>query len=80
MIYYLFGVMAVLALVGWLVRRGERTRYRRRSAPPDDIDWEELGAAEREVREWGSGVAPEDDVPGADWGPGTGRPRPPELL
>lgn len=79
MIVYVFGAMAVLVLVGWLLRRGERTAYRRH-AHREDIDWDELHAAEREVRDWDSGVRPGDDVPGADWGPGSGKPRPPELL
>jgi hypothetical protein len=78
-IYYVFGFMAVLVLLGWALRRGERTANRQR-ARRDDIDWDELQAAEREVRDWDTGVQPGDDVPGADWGPGTGKPRPPELL
>jgi hypothetical protein len=32
------------------------------------------------VQQWDASVRPEEDVPGADWGPGTGKPRPPELL
>ena len=79
MIYYAFLIMAVLVLAGWFLRRGERTSYRRDSRH-EDIDWDELDAAEREVQGWDTNVRPEDDVPGADWGPGTGRPRPPELL
>lgn len=79
MIYYAFLIMVVLVLAGWLLRRGERTSYRR-TAASDDIDWDELRAAEREVQDWDATVQPEDDVPGADWGPGTGRPRPPEFL
>jgi hypothetical protein len=78
-IVYVFGAMIVLVLVGWLLRRGERTANRRR-ARRDDIDWDELQAAEREVRAWDSSMKPDDDAPGADWGPGTGKPRPPELL
>ena len=79
MIYYAFLIMVVLVLAGWLLRRGERTSYRRETTS-DDIDWDELRTAEREVQGWDTTARPEDDLPGADWGPGTGRPRPPELL
>ncbi len=79
MIYYAFLVMVVLVLAGWLLRRGERVANRR-SSQRDDIDWDELHAAEREVQGWDAAARPDEDVPGADWGPGTGRPRPPELL
>lgn len=75
----LFGALAVLVIVAWLLRRNERVTTRR-EARPEDIDWDELRAAEREVQRWDTNVRPEDDVPGADWGPGTGKPRPPELL
>lgn len=80
MIGLLLGVVAILALFLWLVRRGdEPTRYRR----PDragDIDYAELEAAEREVRDLDASARPGDDAVGDDWGPGTSRPRPPELL
>lgn len=79
MIYYAFLIMVVLVLAGWLLRRGERVANRR-TTRRDDIDWEELHAAEREVQGWDASARPDVDVPGADWGPGTGRPRPPELL
>lgn len=79
MIYYAFLIMVVLVLAGWLLRRGERVANRR-TTRRDDIDWDELRAAEREVQGWDSTIRPEDDAPGGDWGPGTGRPRPPELL
>jgi hypothetical protein len=51
----------------------------RRSAADDDIDWDELERAEREVRDLdhdGSGEPPEQ-AKGEDWGPGT--PKPPML-
>jgi hypothetical protein len=75
----LFGALAVLVIVAWLLRRNERV-HTRRQARSHDIDWDELQAAEREVQQWDASVRPEEDVPGADWGPGTGKPRPPELL
>ncbi len=80
MIVYLFALMAALALAGWLIRRGEHSEYRQQDRPPDDVDWDALEEAEREVQSWDSTIRPEDEAPGADWGPGTGRPRPPELL
>jgi hypothetical protein len=68
-------VLVAIAMVIWLVRRATAPR---RPLDADDIDLEELEAAEREVRDLGTEVRPDDDVPGADWGPGT--PRPPTLL
>jgi hypothetical protein len=79
MMFYAFLGMAVLLMAGWLLRRGERIGNRR-EARREDIDWNELRAAEREVQHWDASVRPDDDAPGADWGPGTGKPRPPELL
>jgi len=40
----------------------------------DEIDRTELEQAEREVRD------ADDEESVRDWGPGTGKPRPPELL
>ena len=71
----LLTILAMVALVTWLVRQAARPR---RVVRPDDIDAEELEAAEREVRELDTNVRPDDDVPGSDWGPGTARP--PTLL
>ncbi len=68
-------LLAALGLVVWLIRTVATPRRR---IAPDDIDLEELEAAEREVRDLDTGIRPEDDVPGADWGPGTARP--PTLL
>ena len=53
-----------------------------RRPPPgsDDIDYAELEAAEREVRDLGATARPDEEAPGDDWGPGTARPRPPERL
>jgi hypothetical protein len=76
---WLWAALGALVVLAWFLRRGERTRHRAPS-PRADIDWQELEAAEREVRGWDSSVKPDDDAPGADWGPGTGKPRPPELL
>jgi hypothetical protein len=73
--------IAAVLLVGvvlWLVR--ERRYPGPRLYGKDDIDREELEAAEREVRELERGALPDDERPGDDWGPGTGRPRPPTRL
>jgi hypothetical protein len=73
--------LAAVLLVGlllWLVR--ERRDPGPRLYGEDDIDREELEAAEREVRELEAGALPDDERPGDDWGPGTGRPRPPTRL
>ncbi len=73
--------IAAVLLVGvvlWLVR--ERRYPGPRLHGTDDIDREELEAAEREVRELERGALPDDERPGDDWGPGTGRPRPPTRL
>ena len=73
--------LAAVLLVGlilWLVR--DRRYPGPRLHGQDGIDREELEAAEREVRELETGALPEEDRPGDDWGPGTGRPRPPTRL
>ena len=79
-IFMLGGVLSLAAaLVAlWLVR--ERRYPGPRLHGKDDIDREELEAAEREVRELERGALPDDERPGDDWGPGTGRPRPPTRL
>jgi hypothetical protein len=74
----LIGLVAAVALLAWLVRRGERAVLPAAPREPADIDYDELEAAEREVRDLGTAVRPDDDVPGDDWGPGTARP--PERL
>ena len=63
----LLGIAVTGALVLWVVRTVTRPRRPREA---DDVDQEELNAAEREVRDWGTGVGPEDEVEGSDWGPG----------
>jgi hypothetical protein len=68
----------VVGLVLWLFR--ERRYPGPRLHGENDIDREELEAAEREVRELETGAQPDDELPGDDWGPGTGRPRPPTRL
>jgi hypothetical protein len=73
--------LAAVLLVGvvlWLMR--ERRYPGPRLYGEDGIDYEELETAEREVRELETGALPDDDRPGDDWGPGTGRPRPPTRL
>ena len=68
---------AVVALILWL-RRDRRYPGPRLHSENDEIDYEELEQAEREVRELGSDQRPEDGFQGDDWGMGT--PRPPERL
>ena len=73
--------IAAVLLVGvvlWLLR--ERRYPGPRLHGEDGIDREELEAAEREVRELEPGALPDAERPGDDWGPGTGRPRPPTRL
>ncbi len=74
----LVAVVLVVALVLWLLR--DRRHPGPRLHGEDGIDLEELEAAEREVRELEAGATPDEDRPGDDWGPGTGRPRPPTRL
>jgi hypothetical protein len=73
----LAGVL-IVALVLWLLRDRRYPGPRLHGA--DGIDQEELEAAEREVRELEAGRMPDEATPGDDWGPGTGRPRPPTRL
>jgi hypothetical protein len=72
----LAGVL-VVALLLWLCR--DRTYPGPRLYGADEIDREELEEAEREVRELEASM-PDEERPGDDWGPGTGRPRPPTRL
>ena len=68
--------IVLLAVLTWLFVAGRRDA--RESGPSrsasGDIDRAELEEAEHEVMEADS----EDEV--RDWGPGAGKPRPPELL
>jgi hypothetical protein len=68
----------VLLILAWLMWGGrdaaaEPTAHRRADAR-DDIDRAELDRAEQDVQD----ASDEDSV--RDWGPGAGRPKPPELL
>jgi len=68
-----FGLL--LIVLGWLLLGGrgsthEPTLHRRH----DDVDRAELEEAEREVQE----ASDAESV--NDWGPGAGKPRPPEML
>jgi hypothetical protein len=76
----LIALAAVIALVLWLRRDKTYPGPRLQSGDGDDIDREELERAEREVRELETHQQPEDGFAGDDWGPGAGRPRPPERL
>ena len=75
-------VAAVLmaAVVVWLLRR-RRYPSPRLAADHNDVDREELDAAEREVRDLDLRQRSEDGFEGDDWGPGTAhRPRSPLEL
>ena len=68
----------IVALIIWL--RRDRSYPGPRLHADDGIDREELEQAEREVRELDAGHRPDEGFLGDDWGPGAGRPRPPERL
>jgi hypothetical protein len=68
---------AIIALLIWL--RRDRS-YPGPRLHDDQIDRDELEQAEREVRDLETHRRPEDGDLGDDWGPGAGRPRPPERL
>jgi hypothetical protein len=75
----LISLAAIVALVLWL-RRDRTYPGPRLHSADEGIDRDELEQAEREVRELGSQQRPENGFMGDDWGPGAGRPRPPERL
>jgi hypothetical protein len=62
---------AIVALILWL-RRHRRYPGPRLHSEDNGIDYEELDAAEREVRDLKSQQRPEEGFSGDDWGPGTG--------
>jgi hypothetical protein len=74
----LVALVALIALVLWL--RRDRSYPGPRLTEGDEIDRDELEAAEREVRDLDANARPEDSFLGDDWGPGASRPRPPERL
>ena len=69
---------AIITFVLWL--RRDRNYPGPRLHGDDGIDREELEQAEREVRELEAHQRPDERFLGDDWGPGAGRPRPPERL
>jgi hypothetical protein len=75
----LLALVAIVALVLWL-RRDRSYPGPRLHTEDDGIDREELEQAEREVRELEANQRPQEGFIGDDWGPGAGRPRPPERL
>lgn len=74
----LVAVAAIITLVLWL--RRDRSYPGPRLHGDEGIDRAELEQAEREVRELGTQQRPDERFLGDDWGPGAGRPRPPERL
>ena len=73
----LIALVAIAALVVWL--RRDR-RYTGPRLADDEIDREELEAAEQEVRDLDPSQRAAEGFIGDDWGPGASRPRPPERL
>ncbi len=69
---------AIIAFLIWL--RRDRSYPGPRLHGEEEIDRAELEEAEREVRDLGAHQRPEEGFLGDDWGPGAGRPRPPERL
>ena len=69
---------AIITFVLWL--RRDRRYPGPRLVGDEGIDREELEQAEREVRDLGIQHQPEAGFLRDDWGPGAGRPRPPERL
>jgi hypothetical protein len=78
MLTLLVALAAIVAFILWL--RRDRSYPGPRLHGEDGIDREELEQAEREVRDLDSRQRPDDGFVGDDWGPGAGRPRPPERL
>jgi hypothetical protein len=74
----LVALAAIIALIIWL--RRDRRYPGPRLHGEEGIDRKELEEAEREVRELDARQRPEDGFMGDDWGPGAGKPRPPERL
>jgi hypothetical protein len=78
MLTLLVALAAIVAFIIWL--RRDRSYPGPRLHGKDGIDYEELEQAEREVRDLDSRQRTDDGFVGDDWGPGAGRPRPPERL
>jgi hypothetical protein len=74
----LVALAAIIAFLIWL--RRDRSYPGPRLHGEEGIDREELEEAEREVRDLGTHQRPDEGFLGDDWGPGAGRPRPPERL
>jgi hypothetical protein len=74
----LIACVAIITLMIWL--RRDRSYPGPRLHGEEGIDRDELERAEREVRNQETQLRPEDGFLGDDWGPGAGRPRPPERL
>jgi hypothetical protein len=75
----LVALAVVVAMIIWL-RRDRSYPGPRLHSEDEGIDREALEEAEREVRELESQQRPDDGFMGDDWGPGAGRPWPPERL
>ena len=74
MLSVLIAFAVLLAALAWLFFAGRRDAGTPAPRRRDGVDRAELEEAEREVMEADN----EDEV--RDWGPGAGKPRPPEML
>lgn len=80
---WFWAMVVVLAAVGVILLIGRQAgethgdeRHARKAArdADDEIDYETLEQAEREVRDLDADAKPEDGFAGDDWGPGTRKP------
>lgn len=80
---WFWAMVAVVAVFGVILMIGRQAGETRRDAPDartagrevdEEIDYETLEQAEREVRDLDPDAKPEDGFEGDDWGPGTPRP------
>jgi hypothetical protein len=73
------GLVVLAIILLWLLA-GRSEGATQRSIADEDADYEtleaqaELREAEEEIRELDPSAQPGEDLPGDDWGPGTGRP------
>lgn len=76
----ILGIVLAVSLLIWLLRRSERADIPPQESGDPEVDYAELEQAEREVRDLDVAARPDEGFIGDDWGPGTGKARPPERL